>query len=392
MTAYVVQTVQNTGTTTTLAGTFPAAVRTGNCVVVVASSTGASNNGSVSAVTLAGVADNFTQLYTAGGTTTAAFLAWWADPSCTGGGTVVSVTWGGIAGNDRTSLTALEVGALFPSPAYLLGSGTQNSSGTAIAAWTSGTLNPVTAAPELWVGAVTATGPGTITGPTYPWINIAPAGSGTLTVPGYVAAPQPGTAWYSGTFSSASAYTAGIVALRGLPAASPSLPSYNAGTGWQQGDMNTVFTSPLGFFQQRTIFRATQTTTTTSFATGTPGAASTIAFDTVLEDPYQGWNTGTFAWLAPLTGWYQVTSTISVGNAAANTTLTMEIISPAQTGGNAGLIMSTTGGAIQGTSYVFLIAGQDSVSVEAFQVGGSNLSTVNSPPSSVEITWVSAAA
>jgi hypothetical protein len=397
MTAYVIQSVQNTvsGTVSALAGTLPAAVRQGNCVVVVASSHASTNNGTVSSVTLGGAGDNFAQVYAAGGTASAAFLAWWADPSCTGGGSVVTVNWGGVspltAGNNRLSMSALEVGGLYPAGPYLLDFASSGSSASTVTAWNSGTILPTSAPAELWIGAVAATGPGTITGPRYPWINLAANGSGTLTLTGYEAAPQPGTAVFSGTFSTASAYNAGVVALRGLPPAAPSLPDYAAGAGPQQGDMNVAATSPLGFFQQRVVFRAAQLGTTTTLPAGLGLTRVTIQYDTVLEDPYQGWNPNTFAWQAPYTGFYEVTSSVSV-TGVLDANLFINTLVPAQAGLTAGLIMPAGTGTAGGSFYCYLVGGQDSVSIQGAIVSpGSSVPTVNNPPSTLEITWVASA-
>lgn len=390
MTAYVVQTAQATGTITAASGTVSAVlgpVRQGNCLVVVAADGSSGSNGSVSAVRFAGVADNFTQLATSGNTGTPGLIAWWADPSCAGssGNGTVSAVWGGVSGTAPASLSVLEVGGLMPSASYLLDVAAQGTSLSVTASWNSGTIT-TGYAPEMWVGAV-ASG-ATPTGPAYPWINLPVQNPGFIdTLVGYQLAPNaPGTAIYSGTFASTSAYNAGVLALIGLPQAIPTLPAYIAGFGPQQGDMNTVYTSPLGFLQQRVIFRAAQLSTTTTLPSGLPGAATTIHFDTVYEDPYQGWNPSTFAWQAPYTGWYQVAAGIEVGTAPLNAILQVQVTAPGnQIYSLSELIMPTTGGNAQGTSYIFLVGGQDTVSIQGLVYSGSNVSTATTNAA----TWLS---
>ena len=66
---------------------------------------------------------------------------------------------------------------------------------------------------------------------------------------------------------------------------------------------------------------ASQTTTATSLPDS--GAATTIGFDTVAEDPYSGWDSGTFLWTPPAgySGWYQATLTVRTVTVAANVNL-----------------------------------------------------------------------
>ena len=44
----------------------------------------------------------------------------------------------------------------------------------------------------------------------------------------------------------------------------PSVPSFLAGFGPQQSDMQSLWVNPAAFFQQKVVFRATQTTTATT--------------------------------------------------------------------------------------------------------------------------------
>ncbi len=74
-------------------------------------------------------------------------------------------------------------------------------------------------------------------------------------------------------------------------------------------NMNTLIQSSLGFQTTGILFRAERHASQTLSAS----TYNTIQFDTILEDPYSGWNSGSYEWVAPYTGWYSawLTSTIS---------------------------------------------------------------------------------
>ena len=63
----------------------------------------------------------------------------------------------------------------------------------------------------------------------------------------------------------------------------PSVPVFPAGYGPTQTDLDNWWYNVAGFLQTGVVFRASQTTTATSLPDS--GAATTIGFDDVLEDP-----------------------------------------------------------------------------------------------------------
>lgn len=399
MTAYVVQSAQGTASTATGTVTLPAQTRQGNTLIAIASVLNSGTaNAALTGVTLGGVADNFGHVADFGTATSPGRLYWWLDPLCAGGQTSVVFTTTGGNGTEALTMDVLEVGGMVPVPAgpgaadtFLAGTVT---SGTT--AWTTGGTVRTGWPVEIWTAAFVGNGTSTITGPGYPWISLAaqPNG-GTLSVSntlvGYQVTANAGTAVFSGTTAGSVSFVAAAVTFPAL-AAAPSLPGYNAGFGPQQGDMNSIFTSPLSFWQQRTVFRAAQLTTTTTLPSS--GVLTTIGYDTIFEDPYQGWSTSTQSWTAPYTGWYHVTCSVSTGAASTNTLLTVEVNSPAppSLSGSTCLVLPTTGGIAQGELYVLLVGGQDTVNIQALLTGaGSNVSTSNSPGSTVEIMWVAAA-
>lgn len=398
MTGYIVQSAQSIGTSAANAGgtvTLPAATRAGNTLVTVAMIANATTNGSVSAVTLGGSADNFGLAFAAPALN--ANLYWWLDPLCAGGQTAVAATVAAGSGAQITSLSVLEVGGMIPIPANRgLDVGTVTVAGTN-SVFNSGTTAQTGWPTELWVGAVAASGLPTITGSGYPWVTLAPQGTTVSglsreTMVGYEVRPTEGNASFSGTMST-SLFSAGVATFPALVSA-PSLPDYMAGFGPQQGDMNTLVTSPLSFCQERVVFRAAQLTTTTTLASGPGTASSIVGYDTVFEDPYQGWNAAGHYWVMPFTGVYQATFTVSVGTCPADTILNagglpLDPVHNINSGlPDAGLVMPSTGGIIQGAQYYVGAAGVGTIGIRAVVLSSSNVTTSNSPGSTLEIHWV----
>lgn len=382
MTAYVVQTGQNSSASSaTVTVTLPAQTRAGNCLVVVATSNYTVTNATGATATLGGSNDNFTQIQQLLPGSSASIF-WLADPSCAGGQTSVVVTFtGGTGVVTLNAVQVIEAGGVAAAAVFDAG---KTGTGSA-ASWTSGTTGELSVFPELLVGAVATGSNTTITGPGWPWINLPEIGNQVLV--GYQVTAAQGTAAFAGTFSGSVAYGAGVAALYGLPVATPSLPALVAGSGPQQGDMNTLWSSPAGFFQQRTIFRASQTGTTTALPPSS--VAQPIAFDTILEDPYQGWSAGSKGWTVPYTGLYQITLTAQAGTAAANSVL---VAYPGVAGNTvyeyAAVVLPTAGGAAQASAYVYAAAGQLLQGQAALFNGSGTVSTSGTIPSTMEITWV----
>lgn len=88
-----------------------------------------------------------------------------------------------------------------------------------------------------------------------------------------------------------------------------SAPVYQAGATPQQGDAASLWVNPNAFFQQRVVARLVQQNGTTSISNV---AETTVGFDTALEDPYAGFNSGGSSWVCPanLGGWYHITATV----------------------------------------------------------------------------------
>lgn len=87
----------------------------------------------------------------------------------------------------------------------------------------------------------------------------------------------------------------------------PVVPRFPAGKAPLPSDFNTWIQAPFTFLTTKVMFRA-QYEGTLSL---TGDAFTKIPYDTILEDPYDGWDATNHTWMAPTgcTGWYEVTMT-----------------------------------------------------------------------------------
>ena len=171
----------------------------------------------------------------------------------------------------------------------------------------------------------------------------------------------------------------------------PSVPSFPAGYGPTQTDFNNWWYQTAAFLQNRVVFRASQTTTATSLPDS--GAATTIGFDTVLEDPYSGWDGSTFLWTPPAgySGWYQASLTVRTADVAVNVDL--RPLLAGTYGFQMACVMGATFGAgVSGTYVVYLVGGQDTIGGACQLLNSSanvDTSTTSGQQSTFELVWVS---
>lgn len=97
------------------------------------------------------------------------------------------------------------------------------------------------------------------------------------------------------------------------------IPFFPAGYGPSPGDMGGWIQGSFSAAAQPTLFRGLQTIAQAL----TGSAVNPLSIDDVLEDPTGGWSQVSvpgvqpaFSWLAPLTGWYEVTLTCSIAAAS----------------------------------------------------------------------------
>jgi len=99
----------------------------------------------------------------------------------------------------------------------------------------------------------------------------------------------------------------------------PLIPVFPAGYGPLPADFDTWVQDSFGFLTAQVVFRAEQHTTQTL------NGFTPITYDTILEDPYSGWNAFTGEWLAPFSGWYEITLGHSIATATVITEAVPEI-------------------------------------------------------------------
>ncbi|MGD6749145.1 hypothetical protein [Streptomyces sp. BH105] len=222
-----VQSKQGTGNAGTLAITLDSPTSAGNGLIVLVAASGTSANPtSVSAMTLGGVADNFSQISTFGSGTDTAIGATWLDLNCAGGQTAVSITASGGSGTLAVMASVYEWSGLAASSVL---DRTANSVSGGSTSWTSTATAATTQAAEVWVGVVftTQSGAGTITGPGGPWTNLAQVSQAQGSFDDrWISGYQQVAATYAGTVSPSSQWIAKVVTLKlnvSPPAAGPKI-------------------------------------------------------------------------------------------------------------------------------------------------------------------------
>lgn len=158
--------------------------------------------------------------------------------------------------------------------------------------------------------------------------------------------------------------------------------------------MATLISNPFAFWQQKVIFRASQTTTATTIPIA--GSSANVIFDTVLEDPYSGYNLTTGKWLAPVTGWYQVTGTLAVNavSAVGPSTIYMTYATNYTTWQVAAVPYPASAAPpkiLEAPMLIYLAAGLHQIWMEASQLGVNATVTTDLTAgrnSHIEVTWL----
>lgn len=165
----------------------------------------------------------------------------------------------------------------------------------------------------------------------------------------------------------------------------PLTPQFAAGYAPGPNDFGAWVQQTLGFQVQGIGFRAEQTITQ---AIGT--SATTVSYDTVLEDPWSGWVSATNRWVAPESGWYEITAFVSC--ATTSTILTPSVLITGSSGYT--VDVATQSSAVLGGGTCFarvpMVGGADYVQIQAS--GSSGFSTDVSSAgrfSTLEATFVS---
>ena len=171
--------------------------------------------------------------------------------------------------------------------------------------------------------------------------------------------------------------------MTGLPVPSP--PIFPAGYAPLPADFTGWVTDSLGFCSTGVMFRAEQQSAQ-SIAANTQ---TIVTWDTVLEDPYGGWNAGNNSWLAPVSGWFEVTSTLIVASASGTLTNTVYVDSATQYAASAVSVPSTNPGGSCASFWVPMIAGTDFVQIRLNMTAATNTDAGQGQRSTLEISFVS---
>jgi hypothetical protein len=154
----------------------------------------------------------------------------------------------------------------------------------------------------------------------------------------------------------------------------PSVPVFAAGSAPTPVVMEALIQAPLGFLTGGITFRAHQATSQSLTAAG----YTLLHYDTVDEDPYGGWSSvatsaqPAWSWLAPYTGWYDLTFGFSFTPVTASTWAGVQVL----VSGNAATALGegTSYGGASGSYVIGMAGGVDYVQFEAY-VAASGLST-----------------
>jgi hypothetical protein len=218
----LVQSKSATGTSgTSLTITLSSATTAGNCIVVCLGSTEATDNPTISGITLGGSAGNFAASNTAYSNSNVN-AAIWANPNCAGGDTSIVITLtGGSGGSTSVQAYAMEFSGLATGSVLDKAPAGQNGSS---ASWTSGSTGTLSQASEVAIGVIFTDNTGTLTTPGSPWTELTQlsASGGKLGV-GYQVVSATTALTYSGTVSSSSDYGCCVITLKAAAGTSVSL-------------------------------------------------------------------------------------------------------------------------------------------------------------------------
>lgn len=171
--------------------------------------------------------------------------------------------------------------------------------------------------------------------------------------------------------------------MTGLPV--PTEPVFPAGYPPVTSDFTGWVTDSLGFCTTGVVFRAEQTTAQ-SFSASTE---TVVTFNSVLEDPYGGWLAGSNAWLAPVSGWFAITSTIVIASNSGTLTNTIFLDGTTEYAASAVQTPSTVPGGSCATFWLPMIAGTDFVQILLFMTSAGNTDAGQGQRSTLEIEFVS---
>jgi hypothetical protein len=171
------------------------------------------------------------------------------------------------------------------------------------------------------------------------------------------------------------------------------IPVFDAGYPPQPADFNNWIQVPFTFLTQKTVFRASLNNNAINLPTG---QNTLIPFDTILEDPWSGWDVATSSWTCPAgkSGTYLVSVT-GAAQGVSDPTATLQPLAglngtPIWTVNNT-WAPSNQIAVASGSMPVQLYAGQDQVSGWLFWNASKDgqVSCLGGRRCTIEITWQS---
>jgi hypothetical protein len=175
-----------------------------------------------------------------------------------------------------------------------------------------------------------------------------------------------------------------------MPQSAPAPPQIPAGWKPVPADFTAWVTNPFSFLSQPAVFRAHRAAAQAI----TGGSYNILNLDTVDEDPYGGWNSGTHAWTCPAgcAGWYDATLsgfTASQGAGTGNQNVAVIALNGAlwEVGPDDWAPASAPGGG-NGSVQVPLIPG-DTVQMWVFATASVSTPVTAGQLPSIELAWVS---
>ena len=172
----------------------------------------------------------------------------------------------------------------------------------------------------------------------------------------------------------------------------PAPPVFPAGYQPAAADLNAWLADPFAALENRPVARFRQAVSPQTIPD--TGAATVIAYDTVDEDPLQGWDGSTFAWIPPpgWSAWYAVNVTLFTQPVGAGNVIRPGVIAPGSPGVTGSQQPgSGSNGGVQGSAWVYLIGGQDAVQATATLLNatsGVNTDIGATQQSALEITFM----
>lgn len=165
----------------------------------------------------------------------------------------------------------------------------------------------------------------------------------------------------------------------------PEVPVFTAGSDPLPADFNRWVQAPFAALTGKVVFRAAKTN-----AQSLSSGYNTVAFNSIIEDPYGGWSSANNAWSPPSAwnGTYVVK--VGVWCAALSGGRLLSVI-----GLNGSTLYQLNGAWTNGSlpngacgeAPVQLIGGQDQVSGIAWVSAASSVSTTTGQQCTMEITW-----